>query len=120
MKITDIRVFPVLAGKLKAHITITLDNCFVIRDLKIIQGNTGLCISMPAKLKDGTYRDIAHPLDAVTGLFISMPVKLKDGTYRDIAHPLNAVARDRLEKAILVLLRRWHANATAVARVRPS
>jgi len=61
---------------------------------------------MSARLKDGTYGDIAHPLNAVTGYFISMPVKLKDGTYRDIAHPLNAVARDRMEKAILVLLGR--------------
>ena len=67
MEITDIRVFPVHEEKLKAYVTITLDNCFVIRDLKIIHGNTGLFIAMPAKRrKDGTYRDIAHPLNAVT------------------------------------------------------
>jgi stage V sporulation protein G len=81
MEITDIRVFPVHEEKLKAYVTITLDNCFVIRDLKIIHGNTGLFIAMPAKRR-------------------------KDGTYRDIAHPLNAVTRDRMEKTILVAYER--------------
>ena len=54
MEITDVRVFPVDEDKLKAYVTITLDNCFVIRDLKVIHGNTGLFIAMPAKRrKDG-------------------------------------------------------------------
>ncbi len=81
MEITDIRVFPVDEEKLKAYVTITLDNCFVIRDLKVISGNTGLFIAMPAKRR-------------------------KDGTYRDIAHPLNTTTRDRMEKTILLAYER--------------
>jgi stage V sporulation protein G len=64
MEITEVRVFPVNEEKLRAYVTITFDQCFVIRDLKIIQGTTGLFVSMPSKKrKDGTYRDIAHPIN---------------------------------------------------------
>ena len=69
MNITDVRVFPVDEDKLKAYVTITLDLSFVIRDLKVIHGATGLFVAMPAKRrKDGTYKDIAHPLNADTRL----------------------------------------------------
>jgi len=76
MEITEVRVFPVNEERLKAYVTITLDHCFVIRDLKVINGTTGLFIAMPAKRR-------------------------KDGTYKDIAHPLNADTRDRMERIIL-------------------
>jgi stage V sporulation protein G len=67
MEITEVRVFPVQEDKLKAYVTITLDQCFVIRGLKVIQGTTGLFVAMPAKRrKDGTFKDIAHPLNAET------------------------------------------------------
>jgi len=67
MEITEIKVFPVDEEKLKAYITIVLDNCFVVRDLKIISGATGLFVAMPSKRrKDGTFKDIAHPLDQTT------------------------------------------------------
>jgi stage V sporulation protein G len=67
MEITEVRVYPVSEEKLKAYVTITLDRCFVIRDLKVINGNTGLFIAMPAKRrKDGTFKDIAHPLNVET------------------------------------------------------
>lgn len=67
MEITEVRVFPVNEEKLRAYVTITFDQCFVIRDLKIIQGTTGLFVSMPSKKrKDGTYRDIAHPINNET------------------------------------------------------
>ena len=67
MNITDVRVFPVDEDKLKAYVTITLDSCFVVRDLKVIHGASGLFIAMPAKKrKDGTYKDIAHPINADT------------------------------------------------------
>ena len=67
MEITEVRVFPVNEDKLKAYVTITLDNCFVVRDLKVIHGNTGLFIAMPAKRrKDGSFKDIAHPLNSET------------------------------------------------------
>ena len=67
MEITEVKVFPVDEEKLKAYVTIVLDNCFVIRDLKVINGNTGLFVAMPSKKrKDGTYKDIAHPLNQKT------------------------------------------------------
>lgn len=67
MEITEIKVFPVDEDKLKAYVTITLDHCFVVRDLKVIQGPAGLFIAMPAKRrKDGTFKDLAHPLNAET------------------------------------------------------
>src|SRR3984893_3935554 len=67
MEITEVRVFPVSEERLKAYVTITFDNCFVVRDLKVINGNTGLFVAMPAKRrKDGTFKDIAHPLNSET------------------------------------------------------
>ena len=67
MKITEIKVFTVDEDRLKAYISIILDDCFIVRDLKIIQGNGGLFVAMPSKKRnDGTYRDIAHPLNKDT------------------------------------------------------
>ncbi len=64
MKITEVKVYPVNEDRLRAYVTITLENCFVVRDLKIINGNTGLFVAMPSKKrKDGQFRDIAHPLN---------------------------------------------------------
>jgi stage V sporulation protein G len=66
MKITEVKVYPVRKPdeKLKAFATIILDDCFVVRDLKVINGNTGLFVAMPSKKKaDGTYADIAHPVN---------------------------------------------------------
>jgi len=67
MEITEIKVFLVNEEKLKAYVTIVLDNCFVVRDLKIISGNAGLFVAMPSKRrKDGSFKDIAHPLNQET------------------------------------------------------
>lgn len=68
MRITEIKVLPVDGDeKLKAYVTIKLDDCFVIRDMKVIKGTTGYFVAMPAKkMKDGTYRDLVHPLDKPT------------------------------------------------------
>jgi len=67
MKITDVKVFPVNEDKLKAYATITFDNSFIVRDLKVISGNKGFFIAMPSKKrKDGTFRDVAHPLNSET------------------------------------------------------
>ena len=64
MEITDVRVFPVNEDKLKAFVSIVLDQCFVVSDIKIIEGAGGLFVSMPSKKrKNGTFRDIAHPLN---------------------------------------------------------
>ena len=64
MEVTEVRVFPVEEEKLKAYVTIIFDDCFVIRDLKVINGKSGLFVAMPSrKRKDGTFKDLAHPLD---------------------------------------------------------
>lgn len=76
MDITEVRVFPVHEAKLKAYVTITLDACFIIRDLKVIEGGNGLFVAMPSKRR-------------------------KDGSFKDIAHPLNADTRERVERAVL-------------------
>ena len=67
MEITEVKVFPVNEERLKAYVTITIDACFVVRDLKIINGNNGLFVAMPSKKrKDGQFKDIAHPLNNET------------------------------------------------------
>ncbi len=67
MKITEVKIFSVNEERLKAYVTITIDGCFVVRDLKIIQGPGGLFVAMPSKKrKDGQFRDIAHPLNQET------------------------------------------------------
>ncbi len=67
MDITEVKVFPVAEDKLKAYVTIVLDNCFVVRDLKVISGTSGLFVAMPSKRrKDGSFKDIAHPLNQST------------------------------------------------------
>ena len=77
MKITDVRVRKITKeGKMKAIVSITIDDEFVIHDIKVIDGEKGLFIAMPSK-------------------------KSQDGEYRDIAHPINSGTRDRLQKQIL-------------------
>jgi len=67
MKITEVKIFPVNEDRLKAYVTITFEACFVVRDLKVIQGPQGLFVAMPSKKrKDGQFRDIAHPLNQET------------------------------------------------------
>lgn len=68
MKITDVRVRKVSReGKMKAVVSITLDNEFVVHDIKVIEGEKGLFIAMPSrKSADGEYRDIAHPIKSDT------------------------------------------------------
>jgi len=75
MDITEIKVYPVNEDKLKAYVTVTFDNCFVVRDLKIIQGNNRLFVAMPSR-------------------------RMKDGSFRDVVHPSNSDMRDLLEKRI--------------------
>ncbi len=68
MQITDVRVRKIeKEGKMKAIVSITLDNEFVIHDIKVIEGEKGLFIAMPSrKAADGEYRDIAHPINSAT------------------------------------------------------
>jgi stage V sporulation protein G len=76
MKITEVKVFPTKeVGRLKAYATIVFDNSFILRDLKIIEGNKGLFVSMPSrKRKDGTFSDIVHPLNVETRQLIENAV----------------------------------------------
>ena len=77
MKITDVRVRKVSKeGKMKAVVSITIDDEFVVHDIKVIEGEKGLFIAMPSR-------------------------KTTDGEYRDIAHPINSETRDRIQKLIL-------------------
>ncbi len=80
MEITEVRVFPVDEDKLKAFVSIIIDDCFVVSDIKIINGSNGLFISMPSK-------------------------KRKNGTFRDIAHPLNNETRKKIEEKVLARYR---------------
>ncbi|GAB6090385.1 septation regulator SpoVG [Spirochaeta dissipatitropha] len=66
MEITDIRIRNVSSGgKLKAYVTITFDDSFVVHNLKIIEGKTGVFIAMPSrKTKSGEFKDVAHPIHA--------------------------------------------------------
>ena len=67
MEITEVKVFPVQEEKLKAFVSIVFDQCFMVNDIKIIQGREGLFISMPSrKKKNGEFKDVAHPLNNET------------------------------------------------------
>lgn len=68
MKITDVRVRKVTEeGKMKAIVSVTFDDEFVVHDIKIIDGQNGFFIAMPSrKMADGEFRDIAHPINATT------------------------------------------------------
>ena len=77
MEITEVKVYPANEGKLKAYATMVFDNCFIIRDMKIIQSDNGLFVSMPSRRK-------------------------KDGSFKDIVHPLNSEARKLIEDRIIL------------------
>lgn len=64
MQITELRIRKVEdEGKLRAYVTVTFDNCFVVHNVKIIEGKSGLFIAMPSrKTANGEYKDVAHPI----------------------------------------------------------
>ena len=77
MTITDVRIRKISAeGKMKAIVSVTFENQFVVHDIKVIEGEKGLFIAMPSK-------------------------KAIDGEYRDIAHPINSNTRERIQRTIL-------------------
>ena len=90
MQLTEVKVYPVTDDeKLKGYATIVFDACFVVRDLKIIHGNSGLFVAMPSKKKkDGTYRDTAHPLNNETRQMIEEAVL---GEYERVIRRLDAL-----------------------------
>lgn len=77
MQITDVRIRKIAAdGKMKAIVSVTFDNEFVVHDIKVIEGQNGLFIAMPSR-------------------------KTPDGEFKDIAHPINTLTRERIQNAIL-------------------
>jgi stage V sporulation protein G len=66
MEITDIRIRRVDSeGKLKAYVTVTFDHCFVVHNVKVIEGRSGVFIAMPSRrTKTGEYKDVAHPINS--------------------------------------------------------
>lgn len=86
MEVTEVRVFPVSEDKLKAYVTITFDDCFVVRDVKVINGNNGLFVAMPSKKrKDGSFKDMAHPLNNETRRMIES--KVLEAYKREVEKP---------------------------------
>jgi stage V sporulation protein G len=94
MEITDVKVIPVDDEKLKAFVSIVIDHCFVVTDIKVIHGPKGLFVSMPSK-------------------------KRKDGTFKDIAHPLNNQTRQYLEERVLSVYKQQVTHAEAGAPASP-
>ncbi len=86
MHVTEVRVTLRDDGKLRAFASITLDNAFVIRGLKVIEGNSGLFVAMPSRRRE-------------------------DGTYQDIAHPITNAARDKVEAAVLAMYQELRRHA---------
>lgn len=67
MEITQVKIFPVQEDKLKAFVSIVFDHCFMVNDIKVIQGKDGLFLSMPSRRKkSGEFKDVAHPLNNET------------------------------------------------------
>ncbi len=87
MQITDVRVRKITKeGKMKAVVSITLDNEFVVHDIKVIEGEKGLFIAMPSKkAADGEYRDIAHPINSDTREVIQQ--KILEGYEKALEEP---------------------------------
>ncbi|MFO7888076.1 MAG: septation regulator SpoVG [Eubacteriales bacterium] len=76
MQITDVRVRKINSeGKMKAIVSVTFDDCFVVHDIKIIDGQNGPFIAMPSrKMPDGEFKDIAHPINSETRAMIQEAV----------------------------------------------
>lgn len=86
MRITEVKVFPVNEDRLKAYASITIEDVFVVRDLKVIQGPSGLFVAMPSKKRrDGQFRDIAHPLNQETREMI------EDAVFEAYEHELQSL-----------------------------
>ena len=91
MEITEVRVYPINEGLVRAYVTITLDSCLMIREIRVIKGVTGYFVSMPAK-------------------------KQTDGTLRQIAYPTNAETRNMIQRVVLAEYEKIVANSNQVPR----
>src|SRR5262245_1903917 len=98
MEITEVKVFPIQEEKLKAFVSIVFDHCFMINDIKIIQGRDGLFISMPSrKKKNGEFKDVAHPLNNETRRMIEEKVLAE---YDRVLEERGEPPADRGERAV--------------------
>jgi stage V sporulation protein G len=115
MEITEVRIFPRESRdkKLKAYATVTFDDCFVVRDIKVIQGNKGLFVAMPSRKMKESCSKCGHR-NVVRSKYCNacgsdLPVKETPPTdkeerqseHRDIAHPINSEFREKIQKAVL-------------------
>ncbi len=90
MNITEVKVYPSKdSGRLKAYATVVFDNSFIVRDLKVIKGEKGFFVSMPSRRR-------------------------KDGTFRDIVHPLNSEMRTMIEEAIIAEFKKVQESGISV------
>ena len=93
MQVTEIKVHLTQEERLKAFVSVTFDNCFAVRNMKVVEGNKGLILCMPSR-------------------------KAADGTYKDLAHPITQEFRSYLEEAVL---QAYHAEVEAEEQaIRPS
>ncbi len=93
MQVTDVRIRKVAAeGKMKAIVSVTFDDEFVVHDIKIIEGQNGLFIAMPSR-------------------------KMGEGDFRDIAHPINSMTRNKIQDAIFVKYEQMNEEEEAAADV---
>src|SRR6476661_10675682 len=98
MEITEVKVFPIQEEKLKAFVSTVFDQCFMVNDIKIIQGRDGLFISMPSrKKKNGEFKDVAHPLNNETRRMIEDKVL---GEYDRELRERGEAPADRGERAL--------------------
>ncbi len=96
MDITQVKVFPVQEEKLKAFVSVVFDHCFMVNDIKVIQGKDGLFLSMPSRRKkSGEFKDVAHPLNNETRRLLEEKV-LEE--YRRMAQDATPRRRDRVEE----------------------
>ena len=92
MQITEVRIYPTNEDLVRAYVTIVFDNCFLIREIRVIKSTTGYFVSMPAK-------------------------KQPDGTHLDIAYPANDEARKMMERVILAEYEKMVAGSDSMPSV---
>lgn len=118
MEITDVRVFPIADEKLRAFVSVVLDGCFMVNDIKVIQGKDGLFISMPSRKKrNGEFKDVAHPLNQQTRQrfeerILGEYLACRDGGERPVADDRGTapMATDGNEPRTLEEVERRHLN----------
>jgi len=98
MNITDVKVFIRESNQLKAFVNIVIDDAFIIRNIKVIEGENGLFVAMPSRrVSTGEYRDIAHPINTETRNMVEKTIIEK---YKEVLQEALSAAENKEEKAI--------------------